>query len=362
MAERPLRFGLIGCGRVARYHAQALTEIEGSELVAVCDVVPERADDFSERYGGDAYYDYRELLERKDVDVVCIATPSGDHPAIGIGAARAGKHVVVEKPIGLTLREIDDLIDTCKSENVKLCTVHQNRFNPSIVKLREALEQGKFGKLSHASIAVRWNRGQHYYDQAKWRGTWKQDGGVLMNQCIHGIDLLRWMMGKPQSLAAFTANQFHDIEAEDVGVAAIKFGSGALGTIEGTSNVYPSNWEETLTIFGERGSASVGGVAVNRIERWEFDDPDCSHSLADMPDPESVYGSGHSPLLARMAEAVRNDREPPVTGEDGRAAVEMVLAIYRSQETGSIVTFPLDEESERIAQARGLGSSGGRRG
>jgi predicted dehydrogenase len=182
-----------------------------------------------------------------------------------------------------------------------------------------------------------------------------------MNQCIHGIDLLRWMMGKPQSLAAFTANQFHDIEAEDVGVAAIRFGSGALGTIEGTSNVYPSNWEETLTIFGERGSASVGGVAVNRIERWEFDDPDYSHSLGDMPDPDSVYGSGHSPLLARMAEAVRNDGAPPVTGEDGRAAVEMVLAVYKSQETGSTVTFPLDEESERIARARGLGSSGGRR-
>ncbi len=154
MREKPLRLGLIGCGRVARYHAQALTEIEGSRLVAVCDIVPERADDFSRRYGGDAYYDHRELLERKDVDVVCIATPSGDHPAIGIDAARAGKHVVVEKPIGLTLKEIDDLIDACRSQNVKLCTVHQNRFNPAIAKLREAFEQGKFGRLSHGSVAV----------------------------------------------------------------------------------------------------------------------------------------------------------------------------------------------------------------
>jgi len=351
---QPVRFGLIGCGRVARYHAQALTEIEGSELVAVCDIVPERADDFSRRYGGDAYYDYRGLLERKDVDVVCIATPSGDHPAIGIDAARAGKHVVVEKPIGLTLREMDDLISACKSQNVKLCTVHQNRFNPAIVKLREALEQGRFGRLSHASVAVRWNRGQHYYDQAKWRGTWKQDGGVLMNQSIHGIDLLRWMMGEPESLAAFTANHFHDIEAEDVGVAAIRFGSGALGTIEGTSNVYPSNWEETLTIFGERGSASVGGVAVNRIERWEFDDRSNRQDLADEQDPVSVYGSGHGPLLEAMMNAIRIDGVPPVTGQDGRAAVELVLAIYRSRETGSLVRFPLTEESERIARARGL--------
>lgn len=359
MSSRPLRFGLIGCGRVAHYHARALTKLDGARLVAVCDIVPERADEYSRLYGGDAIYDHRALLDRKDIDVVCIATPSGDHPSIGIDAARAGKHVVVEKPIGLTLCEIDALINACDNARVKLCTVHQNRFNPPIKRLRKALVEGWFGRLSHAAVAVRWNRNQDYYDQAKWRGTWAQDGGALMNQSIHGVDLLRWMMGEPDSLGAFTATQFKPIETEDVGVAAIKFRSGALGLIEASNNVFPSNWEETLTIFGERGSASIGGVAVNRVERWEFADGSNGQDLMNEPDPASVYGSGHGPLLEAMVNAIREGGDPPVTGQDGRAAVELVLAVYRSQETGSIMRFPLSQESERIADARGVVIAGG---
>jgi predicted dehydrogenase len=328
-------------------------------LVAVCDVVPERADEYSRLYGGEAAYDYRRVLDRNDVDVVCIATPSGGHPAIGIDAAHAGKHVVVEKPIGLTLTEIDALIEACDGTGVKLCAVHQNRFNPPIRRLRKALEEGRFGKLSHAAVAVRWNRNKGYYEQADWRGTWMEDGGVLMNQSIHAIDLLRWMMGEPESLGAFTATQFRPIEAEDVGVAAIRFRSGALAVIEASSNVYPSNWEETLTIFGEHGSVSIGGVAVNRVDRWEFSDRSNGQDLMDEPDPASVYGSGHGPLLEEMINAIRTGGDPPVTGQDGRDAVELVLAVYRSQETGGMIRFPLNEESERIANARGIYPPGG---
>lgn len=359
MELTPLRFGLIGCGRVAHYHARALAKLDDAELVAVCDTVPERAEEYARLYGGDALYDHRRLLDREDIDIVCIATPSGDHPLIGIDAARAGKHVVVEKPIGLTLAEIDALIQACDEAGVKLCAVHQNRFNPPIKRLRKAFEEGRFGKLSHAAVAVRWNRNQDYYEQAKWRGTWAQDGGALMNQSIHGIDLLRWMMGEPESVGAFTATQFRAIETEDVGVAAIRFRSGALGLIEASNNVFPSNWEETLTLFGERGSVSVGGVAVNRVERWEFADSAGGQDLMSEPDPASVYGSGHGPLLEAMIKAIRTDGVPPVTGQDGRAAVELVLAVYRSQETGSMVGFPLSQESDRIAAARGITDAGG---
>lgn len=355
-----VRFGLIGCGRVARYHAEALTRIPGVELKAVCDIVPERAQDFASRYGGKPYTDYGSLLIRKDIDVVCIATPSGDHPSIGMDAARAGKHVVVEKPIGLTLREIDAFIDTCHAEQAKLCVVHQNRFNPPVVKLREAVDAGRFGRLSHAAVAVRWNRGSDYYTQAPWRGTWEQDGGVLMNQSVHAIDIFRWMMGDPEAVFAFTATRLHQIEAEDVAAVTVRFHSGAVGLIEASNNVYPANWEETLTLFGDEGSAALGGVALNKIERWEFADTgrhalDVEAELASQPDPVSVYGNGHGRLLAAMADAIRNDAPPPVSGEDGRAAVELVLAVYRSQERGRPVLLPLHEESGRIARARSEG-------
>lgn len=344
----PVRFGIIGCGRVARYHAEALRRIPGVELKAVSDIIPDRAQDFASGYAADPYTDYRYLLDRKDIDVVCICTPSGDHPRHGIDVARAGKHVVVEKPIGLTLEEIDALIDTCNQEKVKLCVVHQNRFNPAVVKLKEALDAGRFGKISHAAVAVRWHRSQEYYDQAPWRGTWALDGGVLMNQAIHAIDILLWMMGEPESVFAYTATQFHRIEAEDVAVAVVRFKSGALGTIEASTNVFPSNWEETLAIFGERGSAALGGVALNRIERWEFADSTDRHALgveaelASRPDPASVYGNGHGRLLAATADAVRFNRPVPVTAEAGREAVKLVLAIYQSCRSGRGALFGLE--------------------
>ncbi|MGE5482022.1 MAG: Gfo/Idh/MocA family protein [Bacteroidota bacterium] len=349
-----VRFGLIGCGRVARYHAEALSRLAGASLVAVCDIQPERCGEFAARYGAQAYTDYRALLERDDLDVVNIATPSGDHPLIGAEVARAGKHVLIEKPLGLTLREMDELIATCRDQRVKLGVVHQNRFNPAVRKVKEALEAGRFGRLSHASVAVRWHRDMDYYVQAPWRGTWAQDGGVLLNQSVHAVDIFRWLMGQPETIAAVTATRFHSIEAEDVATAAVRFQSGALGSLEASNNVFPANWEETIAIFGDRGSAAIGGVALNRIERWEFADAAPGEAEAvSQPDPPSVYGHGHERLLAEVVQAVENDRPFPVSGEEGRAAVEFILGIYRSQETGQPVTLPLRDESARIAAARG---------
>lgn len=353
-------FALVGCGRVASHHADAINKLKGTKLKYVCDIDKNKANRFAEKYGAIPVTDYRYILDDKDVDVVNIATYSGDHPSIGIDVAKAKKNIVTEKPIGLTLKEIDELILETGKNNVGLCVVHQNRFNPPIIKLKEAIAKGRFGKISHASVAVRWNRNQEYYNDAEWRGTWKQDGGALMNQSIHAIDIFRWLMGEPDEIGAFTATQFHQIEAEDVGVAAVKFQSGALGVIEATTNVYPRNWEETLTIFGENGSVSIGGVALNKIERWEFNDVDDKDILAkeaaqaSVPNPKSVYGSGHILLLKEVAKAIREELPMPIDGKDGRNAVEMVLSIYRSQETGSIIKFPLKEESSRILKARGI--------
>ena len=230
---------------------------------------------------------------------------------------------------------------------MKVSACHQNRFNVAIQQLREAIEADRFGKLSHGSIHVRWNRGKGYYDQAPWRGTWEQDGGTLMNQCIHGIDLLRWMMGEDVvEVYGATRQRFHDyLEAEDVGVAVVKFANGAVGTIEGTSNVYPKNLEETLYVFGENGTVKIGGASTNNIDVWDFaDETEADAANKGLEEQTSnVYGNGHTLLYADVVDAIQNDRAPYVDAVAGRDALEMVLAIYKSQKTGEPVTLPLSD-------------------
>ena len=232
-----------------------------------------------------------------------------------------------------------------EDKGVKVAACHQNRFNRAIQKLRGAVEQGRFGKLSHGSINVRWNRGRSYYEQASWRGTWEQDGGTLMNQCIHGIDLLRWMLGdEVEEVYGATRQRFHDyLEAEDVGVAVLKFKNGAVGTVEGTSNVYPKNLEETLYVFGENGTVKVGGTSANNIDVWEFaDETEADAEAKGLQEVTSnVYGNGHTALYADMVDAIENDRAPYVDAAAGRNALEIVLAIYKSQKTGEPVKLPL---------------------
>jgi predicted dehydrogenase len=345
MTNNLLRFALIGCGRIAPKHAESLVALnDQAHLVAVCDTVAERRDEFARKYNARPYEDYKDVLACDDIDAVSIATPSGNHAEIGIAAARAGKHVLVEKPMSMTLPQADALIDECRKGGVKLGVIHQNRYNKAIILLRQALEEGRFGNLTHGQATVRWNRNDNYYLQAPWRGTREQDGGVLMNQSIHNIDLLQWMLGPVDSVFGFTRTAMRPIEMEDVAGAVLRFQNGAIGVIEAASTIYPTNIEETLNIFGETGSVIVGGIAVNRIETWEFPDNDEEKKriFADQEgDPPSVYGFGHRELMEDFIQAVQGDRKPAVDGEEGRKAMEIILAVYHCQETGVPVTLPL---------------------
>jgi UDP-N-acetyl-2-amino-2-deoxyglucuronate dehydrogenase len=344
--SRPLGFAVIGCGRISPNHGQALASLKGARLIAAADVIHERAVSFTERFGGEPYTSDKEMLERADIDAVCICTPSGMHAEIGIAAANAGKHVLVEKPMALSLRDADALIVACERNGVKLGIVHQNRFNPAIVRLRQALESGRFGQINMGTAVLRWHRDQNYYAQAPWRGTWAQDGGCLMNQTIHCIDLLQWMMGPVESVYAYTATRMREIEAEDNAAAVLRFENGALGMIESSVTIYPKNLEETLNIFGETGTVVVGGVAVNRIEAWRFaegEDTEEAVLAEQKADPSSVYGFGHTPLIADFIAAVQEDRDPVVPGREGRKALEIILGIYKSSRTGHPVSFPVVE-------------------
>ncbi|MCL1853650.1 MAG: Gfo/Idh/MocA family oxidoreductase [Peptococcaceae bacterium] len=352
MVQAPLRFALIGCGRIAPKHAESFVALSEesdlgvrARLVAVCDPVEELRENFARKYrvGSDpieAFADFREVLGCADVDAVSIATPSGLHAEIGIAAARAGKHVLVEKPMAMTLAQADALIGACREAGVKLGVIHQNRFNASVKVLRQALEAGRFGKLTHGQASVRWNRNDAYYLQAPWRGTRDQDGGVLMNQSIHNIDLLQWMLGPVETVFGLTQRAMRPIEMEDVGAAVLKFRNGAIGVIEAASTIFPRNIEETLNIFGTEGSVIVGGIAVNKIEVWEFPDSEEEKKrifAAQEADPPSVYGYGHRELIADFVRCVWENQTPAVCGEEGRKALEIILAVYRCQETGEPV-------------------------
>ena len=344
-----MKYALIGCGRIAVNHIKAVVN-NGLELVAVCDLVPEHIDILFEKTGYTGtparYTDYRQMLsEHPELELVAIATDSGVHAEIALACLDAGLHVIVEKPMAMSMADADRIIDRARETGRKVAVCHQNRFNLAVQRMRTALDQGRFGRLSHGSVHVRWNRNRAYYEQAPWRGRWASDGGALMNQCIHGIDLLRWMMGdEVEEVYGQTRQQFHDyLECEDIGMAVLKFRNGAIATIEGTVNVYPKNLEETLYLFGETGTVKLGGTSCNNIDVWDFadEDPDDDLSRGLKEATSNVYGNGHTSLYADMIEAINDDRPPYVDAEAGRRALEVVLAIYRSQLTGLPVRLPL---------------------
>ena len=350
-----MKYALIGCGRIATNHILAVKN-NGLELVAVCDILPEAMEALLAKHGLESddsiarYTNHKELLaEHPELELVAIATESGEHAHIALDCIDAGINVIIEKPIAMSMADADEIIRRSKERGVKVSACHQNRFNVAVQRTREALEAGRFGRLSHGSIHVRWNRNRGYYDQAKWRGTWAQDGGCLMNQCIHGIDLLRWMMGEDAvEVYGVTRQQFHDwLEAEDVGMAVIKFANGAVATVEGTVNVYPRNLEETLYLFGETGTVKVGGTSTNNLDVWNFaDETDEDEANKGLKEATSnVYGNGHTALYADVIDAIQNDREPYVNAIAGRNALEIVLAIYKSQKTGKSVELPLGDFS-----------------
>ena len=347
-----MKYALIGCGRIATNHVTAAVN-NNLEIVAVCDIVPEKMEEILTKHSlaDDSsikrYTDYKKMLEENELELVSIATESGKHAAIALDAIDAGVSVIIEKPMAMNIADAEEIIKRAAEKHVKVSACHQNRFNVAIQEVRKAIEGDRFGKLSHASINVRWNRNKGYYDQAPWRGTWEEDGGCLMNQCIHGIDLLRWMMGdEVVEVYGATRQQFHDyLEAEDVGVAVVKFKNGAIGTIEGTTNVYPQNLEETLYLFGENGTVKVGGKSTNTIDVWDFKDETSEDQKNKGLEEETsnVYGNGHTSLFADVIEAIKEDRTPYVDGGAGRNALEMVLAIYKSQKEGIPVRLPLTD-------------------
>jgi UDP-N-acetyl-2-amino-2-deoxyglucuronate dehydrogenase len=334
-----LRFALVGCGRIAKRHSELLGkgQIEGAELVAVCDVRREKAEPIASLYGIPAYYDMHEMCSKQDIDVLVVLTESGYHARHVVELAQYGKHIVVEKPMALTLDDADDMIAACDRNRVKLFVVKQNRFNVPVQKLREALEGGRFGKLVLGTVRVRWCRTQEYYDQDAWRGTWSLDGGVLSNQASHHVDLLEWRMGDVESVFARSATALVNIEAEDTAIVLLKFRNGALGIIEATTAARPKDLEGSISVLGEHGSVEIGGFAVNQMKTWAFaravagDDQVMSRYSVN---PPNVYGFGHQAYYAHVVDCILNNSQQLVDGLEGRRSLELIMAIYESVETG----------------------------
>lgn len=348
-----MNYALIGCGRIATNHIKAvLNNKDNLKLISICDLLPDAMETLLEKHGLEKdltierYTDYKQMInEHPELQLIAIATDSGVHAEIALYCIDHGINVIVEKPMTMSMADAEEVIRRSEEKDVIVSVCHQNRFNIAIQEMRRALDAGRFGRVSHGSINVRWNRGKEYYDQAAWRGKWASDGGCLFNQCIHGIDLLRWMMGdEVEEVYGVTKQQFHDyIEAEDVGMAVVKFKNGAIGTIEGTVNVYPKNLEETLYLFGEKGTVKIGGTSTNNIDVWVFADEDeeDQKNKGLQEATSNVYGNGHTSLYADVIDAIRTGRKPYVDAIAGRNAVEMILAIYQSAATGMPVKLPL---------------------
>ncbi len=351
-----MKYALIGCGRIATNHIKAVCNNK-LELVAVCDIIPGQMEVLLSKHELEKsnnikrYTDYKQLIEENQVDLVGIATDSGSHAEIALYCINKGINLIIEKPIAMSIEDADKIIDQAAKKGVKVSACHQNRFNIAVQEMRRAMEDGRFGKISHGSVHVRWNRNEGYYTQAPWRGKWASDGGALMNQCIHGIDLLRWMMGDEiEEVYGVTKQQFHNyLEAEDVGMAVVSFKNGAVATIEGTTNVYPQNLEETLYIFGETGTVKLGGTSANSIDVWDFADETERDSVNKglTEETSNVYGNGHTSLYADVIDAIENDRKPYVDAVAGRNALELVLAIYKSQKEHRLVKLPINMFASR---------------
>ena len=336
-----LNFALVGCGRIARKHAGNLGEskIKNAKLVAVCDIKEDRARMYGEKYDVPWFLDMHEMMKvmHDKIDVLNILTPSGDHARHTIELAPYGKHIVVEKPMALTLQDADKMIRACDKYGVRLFVVKQNRYNLPVVKLKEAIEKGRFGKMVMGTVRVRWSRDQAYYNQDPWRGTWEHDGGVFSNQAIHHVDLLQWMMGDVESVYAKSATRLVNIEAEDTGVVVLKFVDGSLGIIEATTGIRPKDLEGSVSILGEKGSVEIGGFAVNEMKIWNFTqtiDGDEEALSKYKTNPPDVYGYGHTAYLQNVVDSILHKKAALVDGLEGRRSLQLVTAIYESIETG----------------------------
>ena len=330
-------FALVGCGRIAKRHADLLAggHVPGATLAAVAEIKDERRAAFSREYGVPGFADYHTMMKTlgDGIDVVSVLTESGNHARHAIDLARYGKHIVVEKPMALTPADAEAMIEACDLANVKLFVVKQNRFNLPVIRLRQAIEAGRFGKIVMGTVRVRWSRPQAYYDQDPWRGTLAMDGGVFANQASHHVDLLEWLLGEPDSVFAKARTALVDIEAEDTGVALISFASGAIGVVEATTATRPKDLEGSISILGERGTVEIGGFAVNEMKIWNFVDqgPEDEAILRECREmPPDVYGFGHKHYLSNVVDCIQHNGRALVDGLEGYKSLVLLSAIYES--------------------------------
>ena len=338
-----LKFGLVGCGRIAQRHAQILGEGShpGVKLVAVCDVNEERSTQLAAKFNVNRYRDMVEMAVQEKLDVCVILTPSGLHAEHTVKLAPHCRNIIVEKPMALTLADADAMIAACDRQSTRLFVVKQNRFNIPVQKARNALLHGDFGKLILGTVRVRWCRSQSYYDQDDWRGTWAMDGGVLANQASHHIDLLTWFFGDVKSVFARANTSLVQIEAEDTAIATVQFENGALGIIEATTAIRPTDLEGSLSIIGEKGNIEIGGFAVNKLLSWNFMQQDNHNQELQLTDysenPPDVYGFGHRTYYNDTVDCILHSKKNLVDGLEGRKSLEVIIALYESIETGKEV-------------------------
>ena len=359
MSEQRMKFALVGCGRVSEKHLEALTSGGvPAELVAVADVDEAKAREKGEKYRVAWYTDYHRMMrEHPEIETVNIATPTGFHAPHVIDLARYGRHIVVEKPMALRVKDCDAMIRACRSRKCRLFVVKQNRFNPAVVAARDALEKGRFGKIVMGTVRVRWCRHQRYYEQDNWHGTWKLDGGVMSQQASHHIDLLQWFLGPIRTMQCRTATRLLDIEVEDSAMAMFEFRSGALGAFEATVCTRPTDLEGSLSLLGEKGSVIIGGPAVNRILHWSFeqkapgDDEVKERFSQEVP---NVYGRGHGPFVAHVIQAIRSGQPFMMDAPEGRKNIQILTALYESAaRKGALVKPGCPIRKSRLGRGRG---------
>ncbi len=353
-------FGIVGCGMIANFHAKAVADIKGAKITACFDMSAKSADRFAKANDCTPYDSLKEMLADPKVDVVTICTPSGAHMEPAVAAANAGKHVIIEKPLEITLKRCDKIIDACEKNGVVCSTIFPSRFHESSKLMKKAVDKNKFGVLAMADAYVKWFRTQEYYDSGAWRGMWELDGGgALMNQAIHSVDLLAWLMGDIDSITAHTATLAHErIDVEDVAVATLKFANGALGTLEASTAAFPG-YLKKIELYGSKGSAVL---EEEDIKIWDFAKPTAADKklLQKMAgktqtgggaaDPTAIGHHGHTELFKDVLKAIKTGKKPSIDGHEGRRSVEIILAVYKAAETGKVITLPL--KSDPVLKAR----------
>ncbi len=338
-----LGFGIVGCGLISDWHARAVEAIEGAYLVGVTDVNKDAREKTALKYGVRSFDSLEQMLNNKEIDVVSICTPSGLHAPLAIKAANAGKHIILEKPMALNLKESDEIIEACDKNNVKLTVISQLRFTDSVARVKAALAEGLLGRIIMGNVYMKYYRSQEYYDQSSWRGTWKMDGGgALMNQGIHGIDLLQYIMGDVKSVFAHTRTLARNIETEDSAIAILEFENGALGSIEGTTSIYPG-FSRVLEVNGSKGTIAL---QEDSIIKWIIEGKDAPEGILEREtsnksasNPADFGIEGHIAQITDMVNAIREDRKPLVDQHEGRKPIEIIMAVYESSRTGKLVTL-----------------------